>query len=168
VSTGRSVSAEALLRLFTRYLKEQGLPLTHQREAVASALFSSDAHLSAEDLEGLLRRRGDRIGKATIYRTLDLLVRSNLVVEHDFGEGFKRYEQRLTERPANQHLVCQGCGRVQEFEMPEVPAVEARVFRELGFRVQRHRVELHGLCRDCQARGMTLNADGLICPIEVA
>lgn len=165
--TEAQVSPEALVRLFGRYLKEQGLPFTQQREAVASVLFSSQAHLSADDIEGELRLRRERIGKATIYRTLDLLVKSNLVAEHDFGEGFKRYEHRLSMHAAHHHLICQGCGSVQEFQVPEMPAIEARVARDLGFRPHRHRVEIQGLCRECQEKGMTLSQDGIFCPIEV-
>jgi Fur family ferric uptake transcriptional regulator len=157
----------ALARLFGRYLKEQGLPFTHQREAVASVVFASGEHLSADDIEERLRERGDRIGKATIYRTLDLLVKSNLVEEHDFGEGFKRFQHRLSRQPAHHHLICQGCGTVQEFEILEMPAIEARVARDLGFRPHRHRVEIQGLCRGCQDRGVTLSRDGIVCPIEV-
>jgi Fur family ferric uptake transcriptional regulator len=165
VST-ETASPRARLQLFTRYLKEQGLPLTQQREAVASVLFSSDGHLSADDIEGELRTRGERIGKATVYRTLDLLVKSNLVEEHDFGEGFKRYEHRLSRDPVHEHLICQACGRVQEFEIPEITAIEARVARELGFRPQRHRVEIYGLCSVCRERGVALPQDGLTCPID--
>ncbi|HSM05247.1 MAG TPA: Fur family transcriptional regulator [Longimicrobiales bacterium] len=160
-------SPQARLRLFARYLKEQGLPLTQQREAVASVLFSSDGHLSADDIEGELRGAGERIGKATVYRTLDLLVKSNLVEEHDFGEGFKRYEHRLSLDPVHEHLICQACGRVQEFELPEITAIEARVAREMGFRPQRHRVEIYGLCSVCRERGVALPQDGLTCPIDV-
>jgi len=162
------LSSAPAVHLFGRYLKDQGLPLTSQRETVASVVFSSDAHLSADDVEAEVRRRGERIGKATIYRTLDLLVKSNLVEEHDFGEGFKRYEHRLTPHPTNYHLICQSCGSVDEFEMPEMPAVEARVSREKGFRPQRHRVEIQGLCKTCQEQGITLSKDGLVCPIEIA
>lgn len=160
-------SPGALVRLFGRFLKDQGLPFTHQREAVASVVFASGEHLSADDIEERLRERGDRIGKATVYRTLDLLVKSNLVEEHDFGEGFKRFQHRLSRQPAHHHLICQGCGRVQEFEIPEMPAVEARVARDLGFRPHRHRVEIQGLCRACQDQGVTLSRDGIVCPIEV-
>ena len=167
MSTLPTASPGALLRLFTRYLKEQGLPLTQQREAVASVLFSSEAHLSADDIEGELRGRDLRIGKATIYRTLDLLVKSNLVEEHDFGEGFKRYEHRLSRDPVHEHLICRACGRVEEFEIPEITAIEARVAREMGFRPQRHRVEIYGLCRVCRDQGVALPQDGLTCPIDV-
>lgn len=154
------------IRLFGRYLKEQGLPVTHQRQAVASVVFTSDDHLSVEDIERSLREGRERIGKATIYRTLDLLVKSRLVEEHDFGEGFKRYEHRLSHQPIHQHMICLECGRVDEFESNEIHAVEARVAREFGFRPSRHRLEIYGLCRPCQDRGITLTHDGLTCPIE--
>ena len=154
-------------RLFNRYLREQGLPVTHQRNEVASTVFGSEDHLSVDDIERSLRERGERIGKATIYRTLDLLVKSRLVEEHDFGEGFKRYEHRLSRSPIHQHLVCIECGDVEEFESPELPAIEARTAREFGFRPTRHRLEIYGLCRSCQQAGVTLTPEGLSCPIEV-
>lgn len=154
------------IRLFNRYLREQGMPVTHQRNVVASAVFGSDAHLSVDDIEGILRRAGERIGKATIYRTLDLLVTSRLVEELDFGEGFKRYEHRLTRQPIHQHLVCTACGDVEEFESSEIAAIEARVARAFGFKPTRHRLEIYGLCRSCQEAGVTLPNEGLACPIE--
>ena len=165
--TTSTTTPQGLVQLFSRYLKDQGLPLTQQREAVASVAFDSEELLSAEDIEGLLRGEGHRIGKATIYRTLDLLVKSNLVAEHDFGEGFKRYDHRLSRHHAHQHLICQGCGKVTGLEIPEMPAIEARVARERGFKPVRHRLEIYGLCADCQARGVSLSQDGLGCPIDV-
>jgi len=154
-------------RLFRRYLKEQRLPVTHQREAIANVVFSTEGHLSVEEIEGTLRAEGNRIGKATIYRTLDLLVRSRLVVEHDFGEGFKRYENRLSQEPVHEHLICLECGRVTEFQSWEVQEVEARVTARHGFKSTRHKLEIYGLCRSCQEAGAALPDDGLTCPIEV-
>lgn len=154
------------IRLFARYLREQGLPVTHQREAVAEAVFESHGHLSVDDLEGVLRDRGERIGKATIYRTLDLLVRSRLVEEHDFGEGFKRYEHRLSRQPVHEHLVCLECGKVIEFRSPEMGEMEERVRAELGFVPARHRLEIYGLCRECREAGAQLPYQGLTCPID--
>ncbi|RMH18059.1 MAG: transcriptional repressor [Gemmatimonadetes bacterium] len=153
-------------RLFARFLKEQGLPVTHQRLAVADAVFAAEGHLSVDDIERSLKDAGERIGKATIYRTLDLLVRSNLVDEHDFGEGFKRYEHRLSERPIHEHLICQHCGAVTEFESTEVLRIEATVAREFGFRPVRHKLAIYGLCAACQEKGVTVTPEGLTCPIE--
>lgn len=162
------MSEHPFIRLFNRYLREQGLPVTHQRNRVAAAVFGSEDHLSVDDIEGILRAGDDRIGKATIYRTLDLLVKSRLVEELDFGEGFKRYEHRLSRVPVHQHLICSECGDVEEFESREIPAIEARVAREFGFRPTRHRLEIYGICGACQDAGVTPSQEGLACPIEMA
>ena len=87
-------------------------PAPGEAEVVADVVFGSEGHLSVDDIAARLRERDERIGKATIYRTLDLLVRSRLVAEHDFGEGFKRYEHRLTSHPVHEHLICLECGKV--------------------------------------------------------
>lgn len=154
------------VRLFSRYLREQGLPITQQREAVAQVVFSSDGHLSVDEIEQRLREDAERIGKATIYRTLDLLVKSKLVEEHDFGEGFKRYEHRLSREPVHEHLICLECGTVIEFRSDEVKRIEDLVRREHGFVPTRHRLEIFGLCQDCRAAGVELPASGLSCPID--
>jgi len=154
-------------RLFRRYLSEQGLPVTQQRLAIAQVVASSGEHLSVEEIEEKLRKSGDRIGKATIYRTLDLLVRSRLVAEHDFGEGFKRYEQRLSPAPVHEHLICLECGKVIEFQSWEVQEIQARITMAHGFQPTRHKLEIYGLCRECKEAGVELPDDGLTCPIEV-
>ena len=154
------------IRLFGRYLREQGLPVTQQREAVAEVVFSSQAHLSVEEIEHRLRRAGERIGKATVYRTLDLLVKSKLVEEHDFNEGFKRYEHRLSRQPEHEHLICLECGQVTEFKSKEVQRIKDRIGVDHRFRPTRHRLEIYGLCGSCQDAGAEPSRDGLTCPIE--
>ena len=160
------IMTSPLERAFARYLRELGLPVTHQREAVAAVVFAAEGHLSVDDIERALRERGEKIGKATIYRALDLLVRSRLVEEHDFGEGFKRYEHRLTGHPVHEHLICIECGSVTEFEAKELFEVETRVKAEHGFIPVRRRLDVYGLCRRCQEAGIVLTPEGLTCPIE--
>jgi Fur family ferric uptake transcriptional regulator len=155
------------LQLFRRYLREQGLPVTPQREAVADAIFSSRGHLSVEDIEQTLRGTGERIGKATIYRTVEILVRSGLVEEHDFGEGFKRYEHLFGQTPVHEHLICVNCHQVVEFESPEVVRLQEETARNHGFIPVRHRLEIYGLCGTCQAQGVELPDEGLTCPVEL-
>ncbi len=154
------------VRLFGRYLREQGLPVTHQREAVAEVVFGSGEHLSVDEIDGVLRSDGQRIGKATIYRALDLLVRSKLVAELDFGEGFKRYEHRLSAAPIHEHLICLNCNAVTEFQSDEVHRIEAMVSAEHGFRPTRHKLEIYGLCQKCVSAGVEVTSQGLTCPIE--
>jgi Fur family ferric uptake transcriptional regulator len=161
--------ASPYLNLFRRYLRDQGLPVTLQREVVADAVFESSDHLSVDDIEAALKQRGERIGKATIYRTVELLVRSRLVQEHDFGEGFKRYEHLFGDQRVHEHLICTHCGTVIEFQSPEVVGVQERTAQAHGFLPTRHRLEIYGLCAACQEQGVTVTNEGLTCPaLEVA
>ena len=157
----------AFVHLFRRYLRDQGLPVTQQRELVAEVVFETQGHLSVEQIEAQLRERGERIGKATIYRTLEMLVRSGLVAEHDFGEGFKRYEHLFGQAPSHGHLVCTACAGVTEIEDAELQRVQENIARARGFAPARYRLEMYGLCASCQAAGKTLEWEGLTCPIEM-
>jgi Fur family transcriptional regulator, ferric uptake regulator len=154
------------VHLFRRYLREQGLPVTQQRESIAEVVFGSSEKLSVEEIEALLRRRGERIGKATIYRTLEMLVKSGLAEEHDFGEGFKRYEHLFGQNPVREHLICTECGKVEEIASTELVQLQEREARRRGFLPARYRLQIYGLCASCQAAGVELRWEGLSCPIE--
>jgi Fur family ferric uptake transcriptional regulator len=154
------------VHLFRRYLRDQGLPVTQQREAIADVVFAATRQLSVEDIEQKLREGGERIGKATIYRTLEMLVKSGLVEEHDFGEGFKRYEHLFGHKPMREHLICTECGRVSDIHSPELVRMQEDVARRHGFQAARYRLQIYGLCADCQARGAELRWEGLTCPID--
>jgi Fur family ferric uptake transcriptional regulator len=139
-----------MMDLFRSYLHQQRLPLTHQREAIAMSLFESEHHLSVDDLADLLRDRGEHVGKATIYRTLNLLVEAELARELDFGEGFKRYEHQAGEA-RHDHLICTSCSKVTRFTRPALDDLQADIARELGFAVQSRRLKIYGLCSECRA-----------------
>ena len=159
-------SNSTFLHLFRRYLRDQGLPITQQRETIAEVVFESAEHQSVEDIEAKLRVRSEKIGKATIYRTLEMLVKSGLVAEHDFGEGFKRYEHLFGQAPVREHLVCTECGKVAAIDSPELQRVQHEVAQRQGFLTARYRLAIYGICKDCQAAGRTLRWEGLTCPIE--
>ena len=139
-----------MMGVFRAALQEQGLPLTHQRETIARVLFESARHLSADDISSRLRERGEHIGKATIYRTLNLLVEVGLATEHDFDEGFKRYETRAGP-PRHDHLICTSCGRVMEFHREELEALQEEVALARGFRPLTRQLKIYGLCAECDA-----------------
>lgn len=157
---------EPYLAIFGRYLREQGLGVTQQRRAVARAVFSSPRHQSVDELEGVLRRDGMRLGKATIYRTLDLLVRSGLVEEHDFGEGFKRFEHRLSRDPVHHHLVCIESGEVIEFRSEALQTIVEETAARHGFRTTHHKLVIFGLSRASQESGAAVPYRGITCPID--
>ena len=147
------VDGPQLLETFRRYLHDHSLPVTHQRLAVAEAIFFSGEHLSAEEIAGRVAKRGGPVGTATVYRTLELLVESGLVKEHDFGEGFKRYEPGSSGAGGGQpheHCICSSCGAVAEFSNDRLERMIALLAEEVEFRPHHHRLEIYGLCRRCQ------------------
>lgn len=143
----------ALLERWHRYLRDHHLPLTRQRDLVAKVVFGAEEHLSVEQIERKLRAQGARIGTATLYRTIQVLVQSGLVREHDFGEGFRRYEP-LPSQSHHEHLICLRCGAVAEFQNERLERMIPIIADEHDFQPQRHRVEIYGLCRACRQRDL--------------
>ncbi len=138
-----------LLDGFRRYLREHGLPVTTQREQVAEVILQSLGHLSVDDIERQLRERDLKIGKATVYRTLEILAKSGLITERDFNEGFHRYE-RVPGHPHHEHLICLRCGRVIEFTNEQLERLKTMIADEHGFQHHHHRLEIYGVCRECR------------------
>lgn len=134
---------------FRSYLRDHNLPVTTQRLAIADIVFGTDRHLSAEEIAVELRSQGAAAGTATVYRTLEVLVRSGLVVERDFGEGFKRYEASRGV-PHHEHLICTSCGRVTEFRDERLERMTTVLAETHDYTRQRHRLVIHGICGTCR------------------
>jgi Fur family ferric uptake transcriptional regulator len=152
VDSGRDDVMEA----FRAYLRDRSLPVTPQRMAIADVVFGSEQHLSADDICRELAVRGIMIGTATVYRTLEVLVRSGLVMERDFGERFRRYEP-ARDAPQHEHLICTVCNRVTEFRDERLERMTTLLAEQNGFLRQKHRLVIEGICAECRRRGRPLN-----------
>lgn len=142
-----------LVEQFRRYLRDRRLPVTKQRIAVAEVLLGSEDHPSVDLLRQRLEAKGLHVGTATLYRTVDALVKSGLVLEHDFGDGFRRYEPS-TPTVEHAHLVCRRCGGVVEFANERLARMLRMTADEHHFHYERHKVEIHGICAPCRARDL--------------
>ena len=151
------VDGGRLLEAFRGYLSDHNQPATQQRLAVAEAVFFADAHLSAEEVARRVARRGVRVGTATVYRALELLVQSGLAIERDFGEGFKRFEPQAPGQ-THEHCICSSCGKVIEFSNDRLERMIGLLAEEVAFRPQHHRLEVFGVCRDCQQANPLMRA----------
>ncbi len=140
------------MEAFRAYLRDRNLPVTSQREAIARVVLAGDRHLSADEIERELTVQGIMIGTATVYRTLEVLVRSGLVMERDFGEGFRRYEP-TRDVPHHEHLICTACNRVTEFRDERLERMTTLLAESNGFLRQRHRLVIEGVCAACRRRG---------------
>lgn len=137
------------LESFAAYLREHNLPVTPQRLAIGDVVLGSGSHLSADDVARELRARGSAAGLATVYRTIEVLLRSGLVVERDFGEGFKRYEP-ARDVPHHEHLLCSICGKVTEFRDERLERITTLIAERHRFSRQGHRLMIYGTCADCR------------------
>ncbi|MDQ3516392.1 MAG: transcriptional repressor [Gemmatimonadota bacterium] len=137
------------LDAFASYLRDHNLPVTAQRLAIADVVLGSESHQSADDVARELRSRGSAAGLATVYRTIEVLTRSGLVVERDFGEGFKRYEP-ARDTPHHEHLLCSVCGRVTEFRDERLERMTTLIAEQHRFSRRGHRLVIYGTCDDCR------------------
>jgi len=136
--------------VFKEHLRKQGLKSTAQRDDIAHVFFASSRHISVEELYQEVKQVNPGIGYATVYRTMKLLTECGVATERHFRDGEARYES--TEGRHHDHLICERCGRIVEFEEDRIESLQAEVAARLGFRFTGHKMELYGVCRDCQKK----------------
>ena len=110
--------------------------------------FANDRQSSVEALYNEVKEVNPRIGYATVYRTMKLLTECGLAVERHFRDGEARYER--AEEAHHDHLICESCGKIVEFEEEQIEKLQREVARRSGFELRGHKMELYGLCRDCR------------------
>lgn len=139
---------EEILGRFHRRLAEHGLKSTRQRDAIVEAFFRLDQHISVDELLEHVRRDSPRIGYATVYRTLKLLVEHDFAEPRQFGDGQTRFDPVFGDK-GHDHLICVDCRRVLEFSDEVVNARVRQLLAEHGsFELSRQRLELYARCTD--------------------
>lgn len=141
--------ADSRKEIFREYLQSQGLKSTSQREIILDEFLRSDEHPSTEDLYLRVRKKNPQVGYATVHRTLKLFAECGIASVRNFGDGSTRYESHSKDEH-HDHLVCQQCGLIIEFEDDQIEHLQAKVAKKHKFRVLDHRLELYGLCDKCQ------------------
>jgi Fur family ferric uptake transcriptional regulator len=145
---------------FLDFLGKKKLRLTAPRRAIIEAVFSTDKHFTAEELLKWARRRDKSVSRATVYRTLPLLTESGLVREMDFGGDHKFYDPNYAERPHHNHIICQDCGKIVEFESEKIEQLENEISRRLGFSVKTHRLQITATCEEFRRSGVCSKRPG--------
>jgi len=133
------------------FLKRGGLRFTSVRREIVEEVFSRREHFDVRELMRRLRKKHRQISRASLYRTLGLLVSAGLLSRVDLGEGFSRYESRLG-LMHHDHLLCLGCGKIIEFSSPRLEALQKEVCRVRSFRATGHSLQIKGYCRECARR----------------
>jgi Fur family ferric uptake transcriptional regulator len=139
----------ARLDKLTHYLTRNRLKNTHQRNTIVDVFFKQkQKHLRIEELLQVVRQVDAKIGYATVYRTLLLLVQAGLAEQSHFNDGQSRFE--AVDDHHHDHIICTECGVIVEFENETIETIQNQTAKTLGFKLTGHKMELYGLCKKCQ------------------
>ena len=139
---------QELLNKFRDILRRAGLKYTPQRVAVLKEIVKDKQHRECEDIYLALRQKGSHVSRATVYRTMDILVKSDFARKMEIGDGRARYESKV-DSPHHDHLVCTSCRKIVEFVNQDIEDLQNKIAKHYHFKLQRHIHQLFGICRKC-------------------
>lgn len=140
-------------RRFIEFLGGKNLRVTAQRRAIIDTVFGTTRHFTADELLVWSRRRDKSVSRATVYRTLPLLTESGLVREMDFGKDQKVYDPNYADHPRHNHIICQDCQKILEFDSDRLDELENEISARMGFSVKAHRLQITANCQEFQKYG---------------
>ena len=133
-------------------LRKAGLKVTLPRVKILQILENSDnKHLSAEDVYKALIGAEEDVGLATVYRVLTQFESAGLVMRHHFEGGHSIFE--LTSVDHHDHIVCNNCGKVEEFYDEVIEEQQEKIAKKYGYKITDHSMYLYGICQECQGKG---------------
>ncbi len=145
-----NLNYEELLETFKTLLKSNNLKFTSQREAILRTLYDNPNHFTPENLYLLVKEKypESNVGVTTVYRTLNLLEENDIATSISFGSQGKKFE--LGNKPHHDHLICEKCGKIVEFENEEIEQLQEKIAKLYDFKLTNHLMQLYGICKACQ------------------
>ena len=133
---------------FEEFLRSKELKYTSERKLTIKAIFSFNKHFDIEELFERLRKQGNNVSRATIYRTIPLLIQGGLITETLHCQDKTSYEN-IFNKKHHDHLVCINCGKIIEFYNEKIEKLQEEVCRQHNFVPIEHRLGIKGYCEDC-------------------
>jgi len=147
VSTSSEI--QEVLAIFSKYLKSSGRKMTRQRQIIVESFLQSSGHVSTEELHQLARKKDQKLGFVTVFRTLKALADCGIARKIDLDDGRTRFEHSYR-RPHHHHMVCVECNKTIEFVSPEQERMQEEITAQYGFKPVRHTLQIFGVCPECQ------------------
>lgn len=137
---------------FQDFLAQQGFKLTQERTALVREIFATHYHFEADELLFRMKEKSLKISRATVYRTLELLVKAGLVRRVHLGEDHYHYEH-VRGDSHHDHLVCTACGAVIEFHDEDLERRQREICERKKFTPTFHNLQILGICESCRRKG---------------
>lgn len=138
-------------KIFKEFLEKKGLRFTKERAVILKEVFSNHGHFDPDDLLIKMREKGVRVSKASIYRTLPLLLESGLVEEVEKIDKHAHYEHTFG-HGHHDHLICIKCGRVISLFSEKLERLQEKLCKKEKFKSITHTLEIRGYCSKCEAK----------------
>jgi len=145
-----TLSFDELLEEFKVLLKANKLKFTAQREIILRTLYENPKHFTPENLYDLVKKKHPDLntGITTVYRTLNLLEENGIATSISLGVAGKKFE--IGNKPHHDHLICEDCGKIVEFEDDEIEQLQQEISKMNDFVLTGHLMQLYGVCKECQ------------------
>jgi len=136
-------------KVLEEHIRKRDLKHSRQRMQILEIFLKNEKHLSADEFFAVVRKKIPGVGQATIYRTLKLFCECGICGEIKVDDGITRYEH-LWGHDHHDHLICTKCGRFVEIMDSRIEKLQQKIAEAKGFTVERHRLQIYGLCSRCK------------------
>lgn len=144
-------------RRYQDFIATRKLKSSKRRDLIVDFIMQTKGHFTIDDIYPQMLKIDRSIGIATVYRTLRLLVDSGILREHSFGEKRGYFELLPLHTPLHDHLICTDCGKIMEFQCQSIEQEKRRIAQQYQFSIRTHKLEIFGICAQCQQQKNSLN-----------
>ena len=143
------MAEKKLMDNFKTVLRKEGLKITPQRVAILKEIIKDKGHRESEEIYFAIKSSKTHVSRATVYRTLDILVQNNFVRKLNIGDGRERYESKINSLH-HDHLICEICHNIIEFVDQDIEMLQDEIANKYQFSLTRHVHQLFGICKECR------------------
>ena len=143
------MAEKKLMDNFKTVLRKEGLKITPQRVAILKEIIKDKGHRESEEIYFAIKSSKTHVSRATVYRTLDILVQNNFVRKLNIGDGRERYESKINSLH-HDHLICEICHNIIEFVDQDIEKLQDEIANKYQFSLTRHVHQLFGICKECR------------------
>jgi len=133
--------------IFRHFLKSEQNRITPERFEVMDSALEYEGHFGADELYILMKNNHSRVSRATVYKTLELLVQCDLLSKRNFGDNVTRYESNY-KRQSHDHLICVDCGRIVEFVDAQIKKLPQQISERLGYNFESYSFNIFARCKN--------------------
>jgi len=137
-----------LITAFKKYLKDASLPMTGEREKLISLIDEVDHHFTVEELLRIAQRKKIDVSRATVYRTIQILLNAGLITKIIKEDQSAIYET-IYNKEHHSHMFCLSCGKIIEFSSNEIEEALKKISKSKDFSYAMHTLKVYGKCSSC-------------------